>query len=76
MWRSLSHDFVLPFVGICQEKHLFLVPPYIKNGTLAQWLEKSKSIDCSGRRTCMLFVILLFVDAHPPRKILEVAKGL
>ena len=40
MWRSLSHKFVLPFLGIYEDKSVkqfFLVSPYMKNGTLAQW---------------------------------------
>jgi hypothetical protein len=40
MWRSLNHKFVLPFLGIYEEESascFFLVSPYMKNGTLAQW---------------------------------------
>ncbi|KAF8730338.1 hypothetical protein AX14_005639 [Amanita brunnescens Koide BX004] len=43
MWRSLRHKFVLPFLGIYQDEameQLFLVSPYMKNGTLAQWRKK------------------------------------
>ena len=38
--------------------------------------EESKSVDYRGRRTCMFFVLLLFVDPHPSRKMLEVGKGI
>ncbi|KAF8333689.1 kinase-like domain-containing protein [Amanita rubescens] len=42
MWRSLKHKFVLPFLGIHEikggtEPQLFLVSPYMKNGTLSRW---------------------------------------
>ncbi|KAF8328945.1 kinase-like domain-containing protein [Amanita rubescens] len=39
MWCSLRHNLVLPFIGIHKEKDgtAFLVSPYMKNGTLAQW---------------------------------------
>ncbi|KAF8329633.1 kinase-like domain-containing protein [Amanita rubescens] len=42
MWRSLKHKFVLPFFGIYElqsstASQLFLVSPYMRNGTLAQW---------------------------------------
>ncbi|KAF8339454.1 hypothetical protein F5887DRAFT_1284425 [Amanita rubescens] len=39
MWGSLKHNFVLPFIGIHEEEDgmAFLVSPYMKNGTLAQW---------------------------------------
>ena len=40
MWRSLSHKFVLPFLGIYEDElssQLCLVSPYMENGTMAQW---------------------------------------
>ncbi|KAF8351810.1 kinase-like domain-containing protein [Amanita rubescens] len=37
-WWSLSHKFILPLLGIYETKsHLFLVSPYMTNGTLFQW---------------------------------------
>ena len=37
-WRSLSHRFILPFLGIYKEKlQLCLVSPFMENGTLTQW---------------------------------------
>ena len=44
MWRSLNHHFVLPFLGIYETElasQFFLVSPYMKNGTLAQWRKKA-----------------------------------
>jgi hypothetical protein len=39
--------------------------------------EESKSIDCRGRTTCMVFfILLLFVDPHLSRKMLEAAEGI
>ncbi|KAF8736299.1 hypothetical protein AX14_000551 [Amanita brunnescens Koide BX004] len=37
-WRSLSHRFILPLLGIYEEKAwLFLVSPLMENKTLAEW---------------------------------------
>ncbi|KAF8328317.1 kinase-like domain-containing protein [Amanita rubescens] len=37
-WWSMSHRFILPLLGIYEEKScLFLVSPFMTNGTLAQW---------------------------------------
>ena len=35
VWKCLNHEFLLPFLGIYEDK--FLVSPYMENGTLAQW---------------------------------------
>ncbi|KAF8339488.1 kinase-like domain-containing protein, partial [Amanita rubescens] len=38
VWRSLSHPHILPLLGIFEvESQLFLVSPYMKNGTLDVW---------------------------------------
>lgn len=34
-WRSISHRYILPLLGIHEE--LFLVSPFMKNGTSSQW---------------------------------------
>ena len=37
-WGSLSHRFILPLLGIYAENsRLFLVSPFMANGTLRQW---------------------------------------
>ncbi len=46
MWRSLTHRFVLPFLGIYELEdgtapQFFLVSPYMTNGDLAQWRRKA-----------------------------------
>ncbi|KAF8339469.1 kinase-like domain-containing protein, partial [Amanita rubescens] len=46
IWRSLKHKFVLPFLGIHEIRNItvpqfFLVSPYMKNGTLAQWRKQA-----------------------------------
>ena len=45
-WRSLSHRFILPFLGIYKEKsHLSLVSAFMENGTLTQWRrERERSL--------------------------------
>ncbi|KAF8335270.1 kinase-like domain-containing protein [Amanita rubescens] len=42
-WRSLNHERVLPFLGIFEDEkasRMFLVSPYMKNGTLSHWRRK------------------------------------
>jgi serine/threonine protein kinase len=37
-WRSLSHRFILPLLGIYEEgPQLFLVSPFMTNGALRDW---------------------------------------
>ena len=41
-WQSLSHRFILPMLGIFEEKsQLLLVSPFMMNGNLAQWRKNS-----------------------------------
>ena len=43
-WRSLSHKFILPLLGIFEEgSQLFLVSPFMANGTLTEWRKKQDS---------------------------------
>ncbi|KAF8737311.1 hypothetical protein AX14_013087 [Amanita brunnescens Koide BX004] len=38
VWRSISHRFILPLLGIYEEKSFkCLVSPFMSNGTLSQW---------------------------------------
>lgn len=38
IWRSLQHRFIIPLLGIYEEKSLlYLVSPFMTNGTLTQW---------------------------------------
>ena len=57
MWRSLNHDFVLPFLGVFQQIFLYLVSPYMKNGTLSQWRKKANptTADVAERVWFLLF---------------------
>jgi hypothetical protein len=46
MWGLLKHKFLLPFLGIYvleggATPQFFLVSPYMKNGTLAEWRKKA-----------------------------------
>ncbi|KAF8344367.1 hypothetical protein F5887DRAFT_918167 [Amanita rubescens] len=45
MWRFLKHKFILPILGIHEIKattpQIFLVSPYMKNGTLARWRKQT-----------------------------------
>ncbi|KAF8331193.1 kinase-like domain-containing protein, partial [Amanita rubescens] len=41
VWRSLSHRFILPLLGIFEdESELYLVSPFMTNETLRQWRNK------------------------------------
>ena len=67
MWRSLRHKFVLPFLGIYQDEameQLFLVSPYMKNGTLAQWRKKVIPSVAEIEQRVWFFLLLLFVGTH------------
>ena len=61
MWRSLNHSYVLPFLGIYKDDATsFLVSPYMKNGTLAQWRQKANpSIEAIEERVCLFFILLI-----------------
>ncbi|KAF8671193.1 hypothetical protein AX14_005756, partial [Amanita brunnescens Koide BX004] len=44
-WRSLSNRFILPLLGIFREKtQLFLVSPYMANGTLSEWRKNQSPV--------------------------------
>ena len=44
-WGSLSHHFILPLLGIYAENsRLFLVSPFMMNGTLRQWRKRHNSV--------------------------------
>ncbi|KAJ7063859.1 kinase-like domain-containing protein [Mycena amicta] len=54
IWRQLSHPNVLPFFGIYYlEKRLCLVSPWMENGNIAAYLEKSQ-VSVSQRLSFML----------------------
>ena len=77
MWGSLKHNFVLPLIGIHEEDDgaVFLVSPYMKNGTLAQWRKNANP--SMGQITDLVWPFLSFA-LHPSslsRKMLEVAQG-
>ena len=43
-WGSLAHRFILPLLGIYSENsRLFLVSPFMPNGTLRQWRKRHDS---------------------------------
>lgn len=42
-WRSISHPFILPFLGIYKDKStLHLVSPFMMNGTLTRWRQTQR----------------------------------
>ncbi|KAF8644888.1 hypothetical protein AX14_009332 [Amanita brunnescens Koide BX004] len=42
-WRSLSHPYILPLLGIFRDNisQMFLVSPYVENGTFSDWRTKN-----------------------------------
>ena len=67
MWRSLDHNLVLPFLGIHEDEsasQLFLVSPYMKNGTLAQWRKKTNPSIVDIEERVRPSVLWLFVGTH------------
>ena len=64
MWRSLNHQFVLPFLGIYETEsasQFFLVSPYMKNGTLAQWRKKAYRSTTEIEKLVRVFLLWLLV---------------
>ena len=69
MWGSLKHKFVLPFSGIYELEggtapEIFLVSPYMKNGTLAQWRKTANPLIAEIAERVRLFFLWFFVDTH------------
>ena len=66
MWAMLKHEFVLSFLGIYeQQEEIFLVSPYMENGTLAQWRKNANRSVPEIWEHVWLFVLLLFVNTQP-----------
>ena len=63
MWATLKHEFVLSFLGICEKQdEMFLVSPYMENGTLAQWRKDAKPSVAKTQELVWPFLLLLFID--------------
>ena len=65
MWRSLHHNFLLPFLGIYENEassQFFLVSPYMTNGTLAQWRKRAapSMLEVEMRVRFILFLQFLY----------------
>ena len=69
MWATLKHEFVLSFLGIYEKQdELFLVSPYMENGTLAQWRKGAKPSVAETQERVWPFLLLLFVVTHTRRR--------
>ncbi|KAF8331203.1 kinase-like domain-containing protein [Amanita rubescens] len=56
-WKSVSHRFILPLLGIYEEKPLlFIVFPFMVNGTLTQWRRDRQRPDVAEIHRIMLEV--------------------
>ncbi|KAM6503100.1 hypothetical protein JOM56_000043 [Amanita muscaria] len=59
-WRTLSHKYILPFIGIfvdSSQSFFSLVAPFMENGTLRDWrLNMTPSIPEIKKRVCLLHV--------------------
>lgn len=56
MWRTISHDYVLPFIGTYEDSgFIHLVSPFMENGTLSRWRRgEDPSTDEVRKRVLML----------------------
>jgi hypothetical protein len=62
MWAMVKHKFVLSFLGIYKEQEeMFLVSPYMENGTLAQWRKNANPSVTETWERVRPFRLLLFV---------------
>ena len=63
VWRSLANSFILPLLGIYQEQSLlYLVSPFMTNGTLAQWRKnQSPGIEAEIHRLVIAYPLGLRV---------------
>ena len=62
MWAMVKHEFVLSFLGIYKEQEeMFLVSPYMENGTLAQWGKNANPSVTETWERVRPFRLLLFV---------------
>jgi hypothetical protein len=62
MWRTLNHERVLPFLGIFEDEaapRMFLVSPYMKNGTFSQWRRKADRSTAEIQR-----LVRIVLDPH------------
>ena len=67
MWRSLNHEFVLPFLGIYEDgpaSQSFLVTPSMANGTLSQWRKMANPPASEVQKRVRLLLCLVAVDTH------------
>ena len=68
MWRSLKHEFVLPFLGIYEDgpaSQTFLVTPSMANGTLSQWRKMANPPASEvQKRVRLLLLCLVAVGTH------------
>ena len=73
MWRSLNHEFVLPFLGIYDDETA--LTPYMTNGTLAHWQKAANPPTLEVQKRVCLFLLHLFMTYYP-WNLLEVAQGI
>jgi serine/threonine protein kinase len=72
---------VLPFLGVYEledelKSQFFLVLPYMKNGTLAQWRRKESDPSITDIQKRVKHFFFQPHDIDSSRKMLEVAQGL
>ena len=64
VWRTLSHDYVLPFIGVYYEAsgHICRVSPFMENGTLSDWRhDKNPSVAEIEIRVLILDCLLCMI---------------
>lgn len=65
-WRTLSHDYVLPFIGIFYqaEQRVCFVSPFMENGTLNDWRHAKNPGVAEIETRVLIFsrLLCMFVD--------------
>ena len=74
VWGSLSHENVLPLLGIYEGKYLHFVTPDMEHGTLSQWRQSANPSGLEIRdRVCLISLSWLALTYFS--QMLEVARA-
>ena len=62
-WRTLSHDYVLPFVGTYEDSgFIHLVSPFMENGTLGNWRDEKNPTASEVEMKVSISIIFILHD--------------
>ena len=77
-WGSLPHRYILPLLGVFEDRSaLFLVSPYMTNGTLSQWRHKNQPVVADiHRRVRFRCIVVQSGEISDVRQMFEVAQAI